>query len=422
MQVAHAMFQVMSISTLLLPTRHGLKRMLLLSPVNGHLHFFPSQLICDDPNSLLHKKRYASSTEIQSYLKAVVAHFNLERFIRYNSAVLHAQWNAERAVWIVDVQNHGSVESEILINAGGILNHPQMPQIDGVSSFGGPLLHTACWDRSVDLRGKRVAVIGAGASAIQLIPQIQRYCRKVDVYIRTPSWISPPAVPVLRVAAAAHQQGPQAQLAAEQNHEYRKDEMDHFRRRSDAYLETRKEMDNQLNGKFKTFFKKSPEQRSARAQFEERMKQLIPDRELQRRLIPAFEVGCRRINPGEAYLEALQKDNVEPIFEPIREIVADGLILEQLGNYSTNHSCVHRPADILIAATGFNTTFRPRIPIIGLNGVNLQDQWASDPVSYMGLAVAGYPNYLMFLGPNTPISNGSLMGMYLLPSSPPLVH
>ena len=297
------------------------------------------------------------------------------------------------------MENYGSVESEILINAGGILNHPQMPQIKGLSSFSGPLLHTACWDGSVDLTDKRVAVIGAGASAIQLVPQIQKQCRHVDVYIRTPSWITPPVVNV-----SQEQEGEQKQ-DRNLNPEYRQDEIEKFRNNSGAYLQMRKELDNTLNGKFRAYFKKSPEQRDVRAQFEERMKQLIPNKELQEKLIPGFEVGCRRINPGEAYLEALQKDNVEPVFEPIKEIITDGLLV---GN-STGTS--HRPADILIAATGFNTSFKPRIPIIGLDGVNLQDKWASNPVSYMGLAVAGYPNYLIFLGPNTPISNGSLMGM-----------
>lgn len=131
------------------------------------------------------------------------------------------------------------------------------------------------------------------------------------------------------------------------------------------------------------------------------MKELIPDEALQKKLIPSFEAGCRRINPGEQYLVALQKTNVRAIFEPIEEITADGVMVSGGTEY---------PADILIAATGFDTTFRPRFPIIGRDGLDLRDLWYSHPTSYMGIGVSGFPNYLTFLGPNTPISNGSLMG------------
>lgn len=157
------------------------------------------------------------------------------------------------------------------------------------------------------------------------------------------------------------------------------------------------------NGKFLAFFKKTPEQKELKAQFESRMRELITDKALQKKLIPSFEAGCRRINPGEQYLVALQKPNVRANFDPIEKITATGVVVS---------GGVEHPADVLIAATGFDTTFRPRFPIIGRDGLNLQDLWHSDPTSYMGIGVAGFPNYLTFLGPNTPISNGSLMGEY----------
>ncbi|KAK0647922.1 putative sterigmatocystin biosynthesis monooxygenase stcW [Lasiodiplodia hormozganensis] len=165
-------------------------------------------------------------------------------------------------------------------------------------------------------------------------------------------------------------------------------------------VKTRKEMENHFNGMFKAFFKSTEEQQDLRARFELRMKNLIKDEDLQKKLIPSFEVGCRRINPGESYLVALQKQNVQAVFEPIEAIAKEGILV---GGHV-------RRADVLIAATGFDTTFRPRFPIIGRENNNLQDLWESNPVSYMGTGVAGFPNYLMFLGPNTPISNGSLMG------------
>ncbi|RDW86102.1 flavin-containing monooxygenase [Aspergillus mulundensis] len=306
---------------------------------------------------------YATSSEIQSYLKAVVKQYNLNPHISLNSPVIIAVWNQERGTWTVTVQsqnqNHGprTLDSEILINAGGSLNHPQMPDFRGLDTFAGPVLHTAAWDDTVDLAGKRIAIIGAGTSAVQLLPEVQKVAEHVDIYIRTPSWISPP-VPL--------------PPSISKGHVYSEAEKQDFREDKEGYLAMRKGLENQFNGMFRAFEK----------------------------LIPKFEAGCRRVNPGEEYLLALQEENVRPIFDSIREIMREGVVMD---DNSTN------PGEILIAATGFNTSFRSRFPIIGLDRINLQDVWETNPTSYFGIAVAGFPNYLMFLGPNTPISNGSLM-------------
>ncbi|KAL4969944.1 flavin-containing monooxygenase [Aspergillus stella-maris] len=334
---------------------------------------------------------YASSSEIQQYLEDVIEEYELGQSIRYNSLVTHAEWDDNRGIWRAQINQNengttSTVESEILINAGGILNNPAMPTIPGLDTFAGSILHTAAWDDIVDLSGKRVAIIGAGASAIQLLPAIQKDVKHADVYIRTPSWISPPvALPP----------------GVEKDHRYSEEEKQQFRDDPAGYLSMRKGLEDQFNGMFGAFKRDGSEQAALRARFEGRMKSLIRDENLQKELIPSFEAGCRRINPGEEYLLALQEENVSPIFDPIQEIVPHGVM--------TKDGDVHE-ADILIAATGFNTSFRPRFPIIGLDGVNLQNIWETNPVSYFGIAVSGFPNYLMFLGPNTPISNGSLMG------------
>jgi len=328
---------------------------------------------------------YASSSEIQAYFKHVAQHFGLDQYIRYNTEIVSAEWSDTSSTWKIGIAGRPSIESEILVNASGILNNPNLPDIEGYDSFKGPRLHTAAWDNSVNLRGKRVAMIGAGASAIQVLPKIEPIASHVDVYIRTPSWITPP------VAA------PEPDMT---NHKYSAEEQERFRWNEKAYLETRKNMEAHFNGAFQMFRKGSDKQRELRRQLEERMKALIPDPDMQEKLIPKFEVGCRRVNPGEPYLAALQKSTVRPIFDPIERITPDGVMVD---------GELH-PVDVIIAATGFNTSFRPRFPIIGRSGVNLQDQWAKTPISYMGTGVSGYPNYLIFLGPNTPIANGSVMG------------
>lgn len=329
---------------------------------------------------------YASSSEIQSYLKAVVFHYRLDQYIHFNSKITEAVWHEDSSQWSVAVDGKGKFDCEVLVNAGGILNNPNFPNLRNLNIFQGQLAHTAVWDRSIDVKNKRVAIIGAGASAIQVLPEIQSEASHVDIYIRTPSWISPPTG---------------AQFNSEHNHVYSEQEIAEFREDAGYSLQTRKDMETSFNCMYRAFFKDSDEQRKMHTKLETRMRELIHSEQLQEKLIPSFEVGCRRINPGERYLAVLQKPNVEPIFSGIQEVTADGI---------RDTDGKDRNVDIIIAATGFDTSFRPRFPIVGEKGTNLRDLWETDPISYCGLAVSGFPNYLIFLGPNTPIANGSLIG------------
>jgi cation diffusion facilitator CzcD-associated flavoprotein CzcO len=305
----------------------------------------------------------------------------------FNSTVTKAQWNEGTSTWTVSVADQGEFESEILFNAGGILNHFQLPSISGLDTFKGPVIHTANWDEGTDLRAKRVAIIGAGASAIQTLPAIRTQVKNVDVYIRTPSWIMGQ---VLESMAPA---GPGMSYTEAEQSKFRDDPV--------FSLAIRKEMEAASNRVLKAFVRGSPEQIELRARLETRMRELVPDSALQASLIPEFDVGCRRLSPGEPYLEALQQPNVSPVFDSIDHVTADGII--------TSNGTLH-PADVIIAATGFNTSFCPRFPILGRDGKDLRDLWAADPIAYCGLAVSGFPNYLIFLGPNTPIGNGTVMG------------
>ena len=328
---------------------------------------------------------YASSQEIKDYLVRVTDHFGIRQHIHFNTKVTAAHWLESSSQWQISLDNDQIVLTDVLINAGGILNRPQIPSIKGWSSFRGPKLHTADWDPDVDLAGKHVTVIGAAASAVQVVPEIQKICNELTVHIRTPSWICPPVA--LDIPEAT-------------NYTYTGAEKAKFGANAADYMHERKRLERNFNSMFRAFFKTSPEQAELRQRLTARMKQLIPDVELQKQLIPDFEVGCRRISPGEKFLRTLQKANVHPTFDPIEEITSIGVVSDG----------VCRPSDVIVAATGFDTTFRPRFPLVGRNGINLQDLWAEEPISYMGTGVSGFPNYLIFLGPNTPISNGSLIG------------
>ncbi|KAL1887489.1 hypothetical protein Sste5346_010188 [Sporothrix stenoceras] len=329
---------------------------------------------------------YSSSAEIQAYIKAVAFHYNVYSSITFNTLVNKAVWSEEYATWTVSLENGPDVECDLLVNGSGILNNFKFPDIKGLDSFSGPVLHTADWDASANLSGKRVGIIGAGASAIQTLPAIQDTIAHADVYIRTPSWIMSPVL--------------ESMATTKGNHQYTAEEKERFRSDPAFYLERRKEMEVASNKVLKAFIRDSDEQANLRTELEASMKAVISDPALQAQLIPSFEVGCRRLSPGEPYVAALQRDNVTPVFGDVDEIQPDGVV----------SGGVLRPVDVIIAATGFDTSFRPRFPIVGENGVDMRELWKDNPVAYCGLAVAGFPNYLVFLGPNTPISNGSVMG------------
>lgn len=135
------------------------------------------------------------------------------------------------------------------------------------------------------------------------------------------------------------------------------------------------------------------------------MKEKLQDPSLEEKLIPKWHVGCRRLTPGVGYLEAMKKENVEVVYGKILRITEKGVVSEDKREHAL---------DVLIAATGFDVSFKPRFPVIGPGGRNLQEEWRGEPQSYFGLAAAGFPNYMIFLGPNCPIGNGpvlSAMGM-----------
>nr|AET79193.1 putative FAD-containing monooxygenase [Claviceps paspali] len=332
-------------------------------------------------------KIYSPSEEIQAYLKKVVSHFGLEKRIQYGVEVVSADWDEASSTWAVGLKHGTTMKCDVLINAGGILHKPRWPEIEGLDRFKGALVHTAAWDKTLDLAGKTVGLVGSGSSAIQVLPHLQPICSSIRMYIRTPAWIAPSTM------EKKEDPGPS-------NRDYTSDEKASFRQDPESYAEMRSAIDAQYNGIFPALFKSSPEQRHLRQVLEARMRSLVRDEALRDRLVPRFEVGCGRVNPHEDFLRGIQEENVTPVFDAIEAVTQNGIV----------SGGVEHPVDAIVAATGFDNSFRPRFPLRGRHGVDLADLWAEDPVSYFGTAVAGFPNYLTFLGPNTHIANGAFMG------------
>ena len=219
----------------------------------------------------------------------------------------------------------------------------------------------------------------SSSSAIQILPSIQCIAKKVTTVIRTPTWISPPFGP--------------------DQDSYSKDENQDSVVESGDLLSLRKSIENGINGLFPCVFANSPPQAAMHTAISAQMKQRLNLPHLEDRLIPHYGVGARRLTPGRGYLEALGAPNVEILFGGCESVTEKGMV--------ANGAEV--PVDVLICATGFDTSYRPQFPIIGLQGKNLQHEWASEAKAYMSIAAAGFPNYMMFTGPNSPVANGSLL-------------
>ncbi|KAJ3509197.1 hypothetical protein NLJ89_g5349 [Agrocybe chaxingu] len=327
---------------------------------------------------------YASSDEIFQYFSSFCEKYELQKYCKFKHQVTKACWNDTTARWELEIADltNGTIfldSCNLLVNACGILNSWRWPDIPGFGNYKGPLLHTAKWDPSVDLNGKHVGLIGCGSSGVQVLPAIHPVVSKVTTFIRSPTWVSPGHTTL--------------------QHVYTEEEHREFETNPDALLRHRKTLESSLNNFFPVFIANSDVQKGVRAAMVDMMKDKLGDEGLAQLVIPTWGVGCRRITPGPGYLEALASEKVQVVFGRIEEITEKGCVCDGQ-EYAV---------DVLICATGFDTSYRPRFPLIGLKGKNLADIWSDEPKAYLGLAVNDFPNYFTFLGPNSPVNNGPIL-------------
>ncbi|KAG9834933.1 flavin-binding monooxygenase, partial [Aureobasidium melanogenum] len=268
----------------------------------------------------------------------------------------------------------------VLINAAGILNAWKWPAIPGLQDYKGTLLHSAAWDTTTDLQGKNVGLIGNGSSGIQILPAILDSVKSLTTFIREPTWVAPPL--------------------GQEPKKYTNEEIQQFKTDPQHHLDMRRDIEKSLSGSFGTFFRDSEEQNMTKQYMQGHMESLLNNRELLEKLVPEWSVGCRRITPGIGYLEALNSEKVKVVHGAITNVSSRGPIIDD----GSEH-----PVDVLICATGFDTTFKPRFPLVGRSGKALADVWKDEARAYLGIAVNDYPNYFMTLGPNCPIGNGPVL-------------
>ncbi|KAH7409527.1 flavin-binding monooxygenase-like protein [Cadophora sp. MPI-SDFR-AT-0126] len=312
--------------------------------------------------------------DIWKYLDKVCEVFDLRKFMTFNTTVVGCYWN-EEGQWTVKLRQT-SPDSEprefeekcdLLLHATSILNNFKWPDILGLNKFKGRVVHTAAWPKDYQeerWKNESVAIIGSGASSIQAVPNMQPFVEHIDVYVRTAMWF----------VSFAGNDGVRILYTDEQRKE--------FRTNTKALVEYAK-------------------QREAQRMFSARMAEHIKDERLLKGFTPKFDIGCRRITPGDPYLKAIQEPNVDVHFAAVNQVTEDSVI-----NSDRNAQKV----DTIVCATGFDVRYRPRFPIIGQNGVDLADKWKVCPEAYLDLTVPDIPNFITFIGPTWPIENGSVMG------------
>ncbi|KUI17263.1 monooxygenase [Mycobacterium sp. GA-1285] len=318
-------------------------------------------------------RTYAPGHELRAYAEHCVDKYGLRPKIRFNTKVLGAVFDDDETLWRIELDSGDVVTARFLINACGVLITPKLPDIDGVDSFAGVTMHTARWDHSQDLTGKRVAVIGTGASAVQVIPEIAPIVKQLTVFQRTPIWCFPKFDVPLSPMARRMMRLPGGHVVQ--------------RLLSQAYVELTFTLPAQ-------YFTVNPMAKNMSKVGEAYLRKQVDDPEVRDKLTPRYAVGCKRPGFHNTYLSTYNRDNVELVTNPIDKITGSGVATVDGAT---------READVLILATGFkvmDADDMPTYPVTGSGGRSWSRHWQEHRLqAYEGVSVPGFPNFFTVFGP-----------------------
>lgn len=340
--------------------------------IPSHLYSFS---FAPNPNW---SRLYPPQPEIRAYLESVADRFSVRSAIRFGHALKSARFDEVQARWLVETENGAQFSAKALVSGMGGLHKPLFADIANADAFAGEAFHSAQWRHDLDLTGKRIAVIGSGASAIQFVPEIRKTAARVTVFQRTPPWILPKLDrPMKSSEVALFRAFPPAQ--------------NWFRRAQ--YLRCELSVFGFQSGSIALGEKMARQHLNAQ----------VPDPQLRKTLTPNYRMGCKRVLISNDWYPALQKPNVRLVSHAIERFETGGL--------RTRDGALH-DADIVIYATGFKPmdVLNPAT-ITGRDGRVLNDEWAAHPEAFMGITVAGYPNFFLLMGPNTGLGHNSMVFM-----------
>jgi cation diffusion facilitator CzcD-associated flavoprotein CzcO len=339
--------------------------------VPSHLYSFSFAPHPDWPRT------FSGQEHIRAYLEHVADVFRLRPHIRFDSEVKRMTWDGEKLRWDIETSS-GTLCADVVVSATGPLSDPRIPDIPGLESFPGRVFHSARWDHDHDLRGKRVAVVGTGASAIQIVPAVQPLARRLTLFQRTPPWVLPRVDRAISGAERAlHRALPFTTQARR------------------GLLWGIRELQVQA-------FTKHPGElglveRVARLA----MARHVKDPALRAKLTPDYRIGCKRILLSSEYYPALARPNVDVVASGLSEIRGSTLVAAD---------GTEAEADVIVFGTGFHVTDMPIADrVVGADGRTLAESWKGGMEALRGTSAAGFPNWLTIIGPNSGLANSSMI-------------
>jgi cation diffusion facilitator CzcD-associated flavoprotein CzcO len=321
---------------------------------------------------------FAPGAEIQAYLERVVEREGLGRSITFGAPLIDARWDRDAATWRLRFggAQPSDVDAEVLVLACGRLSEPRIPTVAGLETFTGPIFHTARWDHSADLIGRHVAVVGSGASAIQVAPELARLGAKVTLFQRSPAWIMPRG-----------------------GRRFTTEERLRFARHPDELAALRHRLDAEGEARFASR-SGGPDAAAAEAQARAHLEAQVADPRLREALTPDYAFGCKRVLLSDAFYPAIASGRVT--------LEASALAAVDGGDLVAASGARHRGVDAVVLATGFQTTRQPYAGFVrGEDGVTLEQHWSGGMTSFASTVVAGFPNLLVLNGPNASLGHTS---------------
>lgn len=340
----------------------------------------PSNLYCFSfaPNPDW-SRAYPAQAEIEAYLNRCADRFAVRAQLRCNHAVTAARFDPQRNLWRVEVNagEHSFLARTLVLATGG-LSRPKLPEIAGLADFRGALFHSARWPGNFSLAGKRVGLIGTGASAIQVLPAIAEHAAQVQVFQRTPAWVIPkPNWSVSPWRRALYRRLPWVQRLGRQFNYWRHEVMAVAFTRAPILLKALELLPRAL------------------------LRWQVRDPAMRARLTPTYRVGCKRVLLASDFYPALCRPNVQLHTTAIARIDARGVV---------DADGQHIPLDVLVACTGFDAAeMGAPFPISGLDGRDLDQDWRDGQHAYLGTTVSGFPNLFVMTGPNTALGHNSMV-------------
>ena len=324
---------------------------------------------------------FAPQKEILAYLERCADKYDVRSHIRFGHEVSEASFDENTGLWTVGTTDGQRFVARVVISGSGhALSKPVFPDIPGRNDFRGKTMHSARWDHTYSLEGKTVAVVGTGASAVQIVPSIAPAVRKMHVFQRTASWVIPK--PDHEITARAHDIFRQ------------KPYLQRFMRGAIYWLLEAMALGYVVEPRLNRLRERAAIRH---------LRDSVKSPELRKKLTPSFRLGCKRILISNDYYSTLEQPNVELVTDPIAQIREQSIVTSD-GR--------ERPVDVIVYATGFETAeAKPPFAIRGKSGFDLRDAWRDGIEAYLGTTIAGFPNLFLLVGPNMGLGHSSMILM-----------